>query len=169
MLSYRTPTNARADSQMDRERARERQLQDRRSHDSPRLRRPSPTYEYLPARPRSPPPPRPEKEPTPEDPVEQLMNEVDAESRSVFVSQIASRMTSQDLGMFIEDRLGRGSVRDARVIMDKGAKRSKGSALVSLLLPLKLTSSIGYVELSDPGLINKAIGVRYGFRCIDVR
>ena len=54
------------------------------------------------------------------------MNEVNAESRSVFVSQLSTRMTSQDLGMFLEDKLGRGAVRDARVIMDKTARRSKG-------------------------------------------
>lgn len=55
----------------------------------------------------------------------QLLDEVDAEARSVFVSQIAARLTSQDLGLFFDDMLGRGSVRDARIIMDKG-RRSKG-------------------------------------------
>lgn len=55
----------------------------------------------------------------------QLLDEVDAEARSVFVSQIAARLTNSDLGAFFEDMLGPRSVRDARIITDKG-RRSKG-------------------------------------------
>ncbi|TXT05816.1 uncharacterized protein COLE_07136 [Cutaneotrichosporon oleaginosum] len=73
----------------------------------------------------------------------QLLEEVDAEARSVFVSQIAARLTSQDLGHFFEDMLGRGSVRDARIITDKG-RRSKG---------------MGYVTLRSPDLVNKALNL----------
>lgn len=44
----------------------------------------------------------------------------------MFVSQIASRLTSQDLGDFFVDMLGPKSVRDARVVTDKINRRSKG-------------------------------------------
>ena len=59
----------------------------------------------------------------------ELLEEVDSESRSVFISQISSRLTSQDLGMFFEDMLGKGAVRDARVVTDRGSGRSKGYAI----------------------------------------
>lgn len=88
---------------------------------SPPRRRQSPSYDGgRGGPPRSPPPP-----PPPKDPVVQLLEEVDREQRSVFVSQISSRLTSQDLGDFFVDMLGPKSVRDARVVMDKG-RRSKG-------------------------------------------
>jgi RNA-binding protein 39 len=58
--------------------------------------------------------------------VVQLLEEVDKEQRSVFVSQIASRLTSQDLGDFFAEMLGPGAVRDARVVSDKVSRRSKG-------------------------------------------
>jgi RNA-binding protein 39 len=101
---------------MDRERERERRMRDRPPYSPPR-RRPSPTYE-------APPPPR--EPPPPKDPVSQLLDEVDSESRSVFVAQLAARLTSSDLGLFFEDKLGRGSVRDARVVTDRVSRRSKG-------------------------------------------
>ena len=101
---------------MDRERERERRMRDR-PHSPPRRMRNSPDYEV-------PPPPR--EPPPPKDPVNQLLDEVDSESRSIFVSQLAARMTSSDLGMFFEDKLGRGAVRDARVVTDRGSRRSKG-------------------------------------------
>jgi RNA-binding protein 39 len=44
----------------------------------------------------------------------------------VFVSQIASRLTSQDLGDFFVEMLGPKAVRDARVVTDKVSRRSKG-------------------------------------------
>lgn len=47
----------------------------------------------------------------------------------MFVSQIASRLTSQDLGDFFVEMLGAGSVRDARVVTDKVSRRSKGWVL----------------------------------------
>jgi RNA-binding protein 39 len=104
---------------MDRERERDRRGRDRRSpHSPPRRRRPSPTYE---GRPSAPPPP-----PRELDPVNKLLDEVDSEARSIFVSQLASRLTSHDLGLFFEDKLGRGAVRDARVVHDRVNRRSKG-------------------------------------------
>ena len=101
---------------MDRERERERRMRERPPSPPPR-RRASPTYEAPPP-PREPPPPR--------DPVNQLLDEVDSESRSIFVSQLAARLTSSDLGLFFEDKLGRGAVRDARVVTDRVSRRSKG-------------------------------------------
>ncbi|KAK4683787.1 RNA-binding protein 23/39, partial [Tremellales sp. Uapishka_1] len=112
-------------AEMDRERRRERQS-------PPRRRRGSPMYDTRP-----PPPP-------PKDPATALLDEVDSESRSVFVSQLASRLTSSDLGLFFEDKLGRGAVRDARVVLDKVSRRSKG---------------IGYVELDAVELVNRALGL----------
>lgn len=92
----------------------------------PPRRRPSPAYEGGRG---SPPPP-----PPPKDPVVQLLEEVDREQRSVFVSQIASRLTSQDLGDFFVDMLGPKSVRDARVVTDKVNRRSKGYVRLSWCL-----------------------------------
>ncbi len=50
----------------------------------------------------------------------------DAEQRSVFVSQLAARLTARDLGYFFEDKLGEGSVRDSRIVTDRVSRRSKG-------------------------------------------
>nr|XP_031860029.1 uncharacterized protein CI109_004637 [Kwoniella shandongensis]KAA5527101.1 hypothetical protein CI109_004637 [Kwoniella shandongensis] len=110
-------------AEMDRERVRDRRMRD---PSPPRRRRPSPNYEGGPAR----------------DPATALLDEVDSESRSVFVSQLSAKMTSRDLGLFFEDKLGRGAVRDARVVTDKVSRRSKG---------------IGYVELDAVELVNRAI------------
>ncbi len=84
----------------------------------PPRRRRSPIYDQ---------PPRREREPSPKkDEAEALLDSVDSETRSVFVSQLAAALTSRDLGMFFEDKLGPGSVRDARVVTDRGTRRSKG-------------------------------------------
>ena len=74
-----------------------------------------------------PPPRRPEP---PRDEVSALIDEAASEARSVFVSQLAAKLTSRDVGMFFEDKLGRGSVRDARVVTDRITRRSKGFVLV---------------------------------------
>jgi hypothetical protein len=58
-------------------------------------------------------------EPVPEE-------EGDSEQRSVFVSQLAARLTARDLGYFFEDKLGEGAVRDARIVTDRLSRRSKG-------------------------------------------
>lgn len=60
------------------------------------------------------------------DEAEALLNDVDSEARSIFVSQLAAALTSRDVGMFFEDKLGKGSVRDARVVTDRITRRSKG-------------------------------------------
>lgn len=111
-----------ADVQLDRQREMDRRRD--RPHRSPSRQMRSPFPAHLP------PPPPPESasaEPAvPEDPGAKLLHEVDSEARSVFVSQLAARLTSADLGLFFEDKLGRGAVRDARVVMDKVSRRSKG-------------------------------------------
>ena len=52
--------------------------------------------------------------------------EDDSEARSVFVSQLAARLTARDLGYFFEDKLGEGSVMDSRIVTDRISRRSKG-------------------------------------------
>ncbi|OCF76109.1 RNA-binding protein 39 [Kwoniella mangroviensis CBS 8886] len=122
-------------AEMDRERELERRrLRDEerglsRDRSPPRRRRGSPSYS-------SPAPPR--------DPATALLDEVERENRSIFISQLSARLTSHDLGMFFEDKLGRGAVRDARVVTDKVTRRSKG---------------IGYVELDAAELVNRAIAL----------
>ena len=74
-----------------------------------RSRRPSPTYE-----------------PPPDDPLNDEPREDDSEARSVFVSQLAARLTARDLGYFFEDKLGEGSVMDSRIVTDRISRRSKG-------------------------------------------
>lgn len=70
--------------------------------------------------------------------------EGDSEQRSVFVSQLAARLTARDLGYFFEDKLGDNSVRDARIVTDRLSKRSKG---------------IGYVEFRSMDHVSKAIAL----------
>ncbi|EPQ60671.1 splicing factor, CC1-like protein [Gloeophyllum trabeum ATCC 11539] len=87
--------------------------------------------------------------PSYEAPVEEPFNpdepkEDDSEQRSVFVSQLAARLTARDLGYFFEDHLGEGSVMDARIVTDRLSRRSKG---------------IGYVELRTIELVDKAIAL----------
>lgn len=53
--------------------------------------------------------------------------EDDSEARSVFVSQLAARLTARDLGYFFEDKLGENTVLDARIVTDRLSRRSKGS------------------------------------------
>ncbi|TFK30409.1 splicing factor, CC1-like protein [Coprinopsis marcescibilis] len=68
----------------------------------------------------------------------------DSEARSVFVSQLAARLTARDLGYFFEDKLGEGTVMDARIVTDRLSRRSKG---------------IGYVEFRTIDLVEKAISL----------
>lgn len=127
----------------------------------PRRRRDSPMYDSPRRQRSSPPPPPPPRshreqssaaeaapdraEGTPKrDEADALLESVDSEARSVFVSQLAAALTSRDLGMFFEDKLGKGSVRDARVVTDRVTKRSKG---------------IAYVELASVPLVHRAIGL----------
>jgi RNA-binding protein 39 len=122
---------------------------------SPPRHRASPSYDGPRGGPRggSPPPPPP----PPKDPVQQLLDEIDRENRAVFVSQISSRLTSQDLGDFFVDMLGPKSVRDARVVMDKG-RRSKGYVARKKRYA---DVRIAYVELDSVELLNKALSVSH--------
>ncbi|KAF9453850.1 splicing factor, CC1-like protein [Macrolepiota fuliginosa MF-IS2] len=70
--------------------------------------------------------------------------EDDSEARSVFVSQLAARLTARDLGYFFEDKLGEGTVMDARIVTDRLSRRSKG---------------IGYVEFRSIEHVEKAIAL----------
>ncbi|CAG8627875.1 12203_t:CDS:2 [Acaulospora colombiana] len=77
-------------------------------------------------------------------PDEEQPEEGDSEQRSVFVSQLAARLTARDLGYFFEDKLGDDAVRDARIVTDRLSRRSKG---------------IGYVEFRNVDLVSKAIAL----------
>ncbi|KAH9936987.1 uncharacterized protein B0H18DRAFT_183214 [Fomitopsis serialis] len=70
--------------------------------------------------------------------------EDDSEARSVFVSQLAARLTARDLGYFFEDKLGEGTVMDSRIVTDRISRRSKG---------------IGYVEFRGVEHVDKAIAL----------
>ena len=72
-------------------------------------RRPSPGFE------------QPQDDYNPEEPKDD-----DSETRSVFVSQLAARLTARDLGYFFEDKLGEGTVLDSRIVTDRISRRSKG-------------------------------------------
>jgi RNA-binding protein 39 len=73
-----------------------------------KFRRPSPTYDLPSAVDHRPP------------------EDDDSEARSVFVSQLAARLTARDLGYFFEDKLGENTVRDSRIVTDRLSRRSKG-------------------------------------------
>ncbi|KAI3621864.1 rna-binding protein 39-like isoform 1 [Moniliophthora roreri] len=100
----------------------------RDSYSPPPRKRMSPTYE-----------PPPQEDYNPDEPKED-----DSEARSVFVSQLAARMTARDLGYFFEDKLGEGTVMDSRIVTDRISRRSKG---------------IGYVEFKTIDLVEKAIAL----------
>lgn len=103
------------------------ELDKRSLRPSPTRQRPSPTYEA------------PVEDYNPEEPKED-----DSEARSVFVSQLAARLTARDLGYFFEDKLGEGTVVDARIVTDRISRRSKG---------------IGYVEFRSVDLVEKAMAL----------
>ncbi|KIP03954.1 hypothetical protein PHLGIDRAFT_25854 [Phlebiopsis gigantea 11061_1 CR5-6] len=98
---------------------------DRKS--TPPVKRPSPSYDQI-----------------NDDPMNEEPREDDSEARSVFVSQLAARLTARDLGYFFEDKLGEGSVMDSRIVTDRISRRSKG---------------IGYVEFRTIELVDKAISL----------
>jgi len=116
------------------------------SRDSTRRRDRSPDHPNgKPPHTRSPPPlkrPSPTYEPPPEDYNPDEPKEDDSEARSVFVSQLAARLTARDLGYFFEEKLGEGTVMDSRIVTDRMSRRSKG---------------IAYVELRSVELVDKAI------------
>ncbi|KAI0348589.1 splicing factor, CC1-like protein [Trametopsis cervina] len=86
----------------------------------------------------------PSYEAPPDDPLNEEPREDDSEARSVFVSQLAARLTARDLGYFFEDKLGEGAVMDSRIVTDRISRRSKG---------------IGYVEFRTIELVDKAIAL----------
>ena len=76
-------------------------------------------------------PPSPGFEPPQDDYNPEEPKEDDSETRSVFVSQLAARLTARDLGYFFEDKLGEGTVLDSRIVTDRISRRSKGYGLTS--------------------------------------
>ncbi|PIL31901.1 transporter [Ganoderma sinense ZZ0214-1] len=140
-----------ADSPRRRNRSRE---PDRRYGDRPRRSRdPRDDFDdprYRRDRERSRPPSPPQRRPSPsyEPPQDDPMNDEptpdDSEARSVFVSQLAARLTARDLGYFFEDKLGENTVMDSRIVTDRISRRSKG---------------IGYVEFRTVELVDKAIAL----------
>jgi len=68
---------------------------------------------------------QPEDDYNPEEPKED-----DSETRSVFVSQLAARLTARDLGYFFEEKMGEGTVLDSRIVTDRISRRSKGCDLL---------------------------------------
>jgi len=96
------------------------------------------------------PPPSPPRPPSPafEQPQEDYNpdepKEDDSETRSVFVSQLAARLTARDLGYFFEEKLGEGSVLDSRIVTDRISRRSKG---------------IGYVEFRTVDQVERALNL----------
>ena len=70
--------------------------------------------------------PSPQYEPPPDSGDEPVVEDEDSEARSVFVSQLAARLTARDLGYFFEDKLGDGTVKDSRIVTDRLSRRSKG-------------------------------------------
>ncbi|GAA5895493.1 uncharacterized protein JCM6883_001525 [Sporobolomyces salmoneus] len=98
-------------------------------------RRRSPSYDEY--RDRRSPPRRQSKPPRSPSPG---ISEEQREMRSVFVNQIAARITDRELGIFFEANAGK--VRDARVIVDRISRRSKG---------------VGYVEFVELESVQKAL------------
>jgi RNA-binding protein 23/39 len=74
--------------------------------------------------------PSPQYEPPPDSGDEPVVEDEDSEARSVFVSQLAARLTARDLGYFFEDKLGDGTVKDSRIVTDRLSRRSKGYVYV---------------------------------------
>ena len=102
----------------------------------------------------------PTYEPPPDDPMNEEPREDDSEARSVFVSQLAARLTARDLGYFFEDKLGENTVLDARIVTDRLSRRSKGCVLPTLALPaLTNRTRIGYVEFRTIDLVDKALSL----------
>lgn len=95
------------------------------------------------------PPPSPPRPPSPgfepqDDYNPEEPKEDDSETRSVFVSQLAARLTARDLGYFFEEKLGEGTVLDSRIVTDRISRRSKG---------------IGYVEFRTVEIVEKALNL----------
>ncbi|KAM0750764.1 splicing factor, CC1-like protein [Meredithblackwellia eburnea MCA 4105] len=100
----------------------------------PRPPRRSPSYDHYDRRRASPPPRRRSESPQ--------LSEEQREMRSIFVSQLSARVTDRELGIFFDSQAGR--VREARVIVDRISRRSKG---------------VGYVEFVDLESVQKALAL----------
>ncbi|KAL8287410.1 hypothetical protein RQP46_003268 [Phenoliferia psychrophenolica] len=70
------------------------------------------------------------------------LSEEQREMRSVFVSQLSARVTDRELAIFFDQQAGK--VREARVIVDRISRRSKG---------------VGYVEFVDLETVSKALAL----------
>ncbi|KIY50466.1 splicing factor, CC1-like protein [Fistulina hepatica ATCC 64428] len=127
------------DRDYERDRDRERRYRDERDHEDRRRKRDedepndhdsrrSPSYNDAAEEPYNP----------------EEVKEDDSEARSVFVSQLAARLTARDLGYFFEDKLGEGTVMDSRIVTDRLSRRSKG---------------IGYVEFRSVDFVEKALNL----------
>lgn len=77
------------------------------------------------------------------------------------MSQLAARLTARDLGYFFEDKLGEGTVMDARIVTDRLSRRSKGLAFQCYITTMCSMSNhrIGYVEFRTIELVEKAIAL----------
>lgn len=128
-------------SRYEREEREERRDGDRRDRDSRRRRSRSRSRsrERHRARPR-----RRERSRSPEIPLEDNVDSLESEQRSVFVNQLSTRTTSHDLRRFFQDKLGSRAIVDARVVSDKNSRRSKG---------------IGYVEVRTASMIDEALAL----------
>jgi hypothetical protein len=79
--------------------------------------------------------------------------------RSVFVSQLSNRVDDRMLANFFENVVQVGVVREAKVIVDRISRRSKGCVFLSSLDsgPTNGQHSVGYVEFRDVGTVTKAL------------
>ncbi|TIA88671.1 hypothetical protein E3P99_02469 [Wallemia hederae] len=84
------------------------------------------------------------RSPPPDIPIEENVDSLESEQRSVFVNQLSTRTTSNDLRRFFQDKLGSRAIVDARVVSDKNSRRSKG---------------IGYVEVRTASMIDQALAL----------
>ncbi|GAA6028663.1 hypothetical protein JCM8097_007336 [Rhodosporidiobolus ruineniae] len=126
---------------------------DDRGYDRRPRREPSHEPEYRPRHRRSPsygPPARRNRSPSPQ------LSEEQREMRSIFVTQLAVRVTDRELGIFFEHNAGK--VRDARVIVDRITRRSKGVGYVEFV---ELESVQKALTLSGTKLLGIPINVQY--------
>lgn len=91
---------------------------------------------------RSPSPPVPEEE---------------RDRRTIFVTQLAARLTSRELEDFFSEA---GRVRAGRIISDRNSRRSKGYEGILTWFDMQLTfSSVGYVEFYEEDSVQNALAM----------
>ncbi|KAJ3107150.1 hypothetical protein HK100_003640 [Physocladia obscura] len=81
-------------------------------------------------------PPRPSRE-------ELIQIEIERDSRTVFIMQLAARVRESDISSFFEQN-GAGKVRDVRLVTDRISRKSKG---------------VGYVEFYERASVQRAIAL----------